>query len=95
MQAVEITVEKSQSSPPSTVPVVNLGDQRRAARLERVATIAKRRRVPAEPQRLVVGDAALDDANALLSSCGVVDGTEGKRESCGDCLCRASSPPSS
>jgi hypothetical protein len=36
-----------------------------------------------------VGDAALDDANALLSSCGVVDGTEGKRESCAQAACAA------
>eukprot|EP01046_Picozoa_sp_COSAG06_P030999 COSAG06_NODE_2985_length_5985_cov_81.901121_1_plen_451_part_00 len=39
------------------------------------ATIAERRGVSAELQRLVVGDAALDDANALLSLCGVSEGT--------------------
>jgi hypothetical protein len=39
------------------------------------ATIAERRGVPAELQRLVVGDAALDDADALLSLCCVGEGT--------------------
>jgi hypothetical protein len=39
------------------------------------ATIAERRGASAELQRLVVGDAALDDMDALLSSCGVGEGT--------------------
>jgi hypothetical protein len=39
------------------------------------ATIAERRGMSAELQRLVVGDAALDDAGALLSLCGVGEGT--------------------
>eukprot|EP01046_Picozoa_sp_COSAG06_P024721 COSAG06_NODE_2032_length_7794_cov_35.231839_1_plen_402_part_00 len=40
------------------------------------AAIAERRGRAAELQRLVLGDVALDDEDALLSSCGVVDGTE-------------------
>jgi hypothetical protein len=40
------------------------------------AAIAERRGRSAELQRLVLGDVALDDEDALLSSCGVVDGTE-------------------
>eukprot|EP01046_Picozoa_sp_COSAG06_P025912 COSAG06_NODE_2201_length_7352_cov_18.385771_8_plen_420_part_00 len=39
------------------------------------ATIAERRGVSADLQRLVVGDTALDDADALLSLCGVCEGT--------------------
>jgi hypothetical protein len=39
------------------------------------ATIAERRGVSAELQRLVMGDVALDDADALLSLCGVGEGT--------------------
>jgi hypothetical protein len=39
------------------------------------ATIAERRGVSAELQRLVVGDIALDNANALLSLSGVGEGT--------------------
>jgi len=39
------------------------------------ATIAEQRGVSADLQRLVVGDTALDDADALLSSCGVGEGT--------------------
>ena len=40
------------------------------------AAIAERRGRAAELQRLVLGDVVLDDEDALLSSCGVVDGTE-------------------
>jgi hypothetical protein len=40
------------------------------------AAIAERRGRAAELQRLVLGDVALDDEDALLSSCGVVDGAE-------------------
>jgi hypothetical protein len=40
------------------------------------AAIAERRGRSAELQRLVLGGVALDDEDALLSSCGVVDGTE-------------------
>jgi hypothetical protein len=40
------------------------------------AAIAERRGRVAELQRLVLGDVVLDDEDALLSSCGVVDGTE-------------------
>jgi hypothetical protein len=40
------------------------------------AAIAERRGRAAELQRLVLGGVALDDEDALLSSCGVVDGTE-------------------
>jgi hypothetical protein len=39
------------------------------------AAIAARRGVSVELQRLVVGDVALDDADALLSLCGVAEGT--------------------
>eukprot|EP01046_Picozoa_sp_COSAG06_P032561 COSAG06_NODE_3265_length_5594_cov_4.359054_4_plen_508_part_00 len=39
------------------------------------ATIAAGRGISAELQRLVVGEVALDDADALLSSCGVGEGT--------------------
>ena len=39
------------------------------------ATIAERRGVPAELQRLVVGEVVLDDPDAVLSSCGVGEGT--------------------
>jgi hypothetical protein len=40
------------------------------------AAIAERRGRGAELQRLVLGGVALDDEDALLSACGVVDGTE-------------------
>jgi hypothetical protein len=40
------------------------------------AAIAERRGRAAELQRLVLGGVALDDEDALLSACGVVDGTE-------------------
>jgi hypothetical protein len=40
------------------------------------AAIVERRGRSAQLQRLVLGDVALDDEDAQLSSCGVVDGTE-------------------
>ena len=68
-----VTVRAVEITGTETVEIKDVSLDWSVSRLN--ATIAERRGVSAELQRLVVGDAALDDADALLSSCGVGEGT--------------------